>query len=111
MAEIRGDDPQAQPPLHPLLPVIGAFAPSIIASQAGDPAQGVRTPAIAAAEAARGVQRLALLRETARSWDRHPLDSGGFQLFLCFCRMHSSVAGHQIGGMLENLLVMLHRFY
>jgi hypothetical protein len=34
MAQIAGNEPQTEPPLHPVLPVRAACAPSIVASQA-----------------------------------------------------------------------------
>jgi hypothetical protein len=36
MAEIAGNDSQAQPPLHPVVPVIATGTPAIIASQTGN---------------------------------------------------------------------------
>ena len=46
-AQIAGDDAQAQPPLHPVLPVIGAFAPPVITPQTGNALLDARTPPIA----------------------------------------------------------------
>ncbi len=105
------DHPQAQPPLHPVKPVIATFAPSIVASQAGASPLDARTPPIPAFPRARVFQRLAFPRELARGWDGHPLDSGGFQLFLRFRRMHASVARHQTRRMCKEGTVVRHRLH
>src|SRR5258707_9640949 len=94
-AQITGDHSQAQPPLHPVLPVIDAFAPAEIPSQAGNAALDARTPAIAALPPACALQRLSFLGELARCWDGHALDSGGFEALLRFRRLHAAVARHQ----------------
>src|SRR5258708_31597796 len=74
MPEVTRDHPEAQPPLHPVWPVIGTFAPAIIAAQARDPPLDSRAPAIAAPEGACVFQRLAFLRERARGGGSHPPD-------------------------------------
>src|SRR5256885_15907275 len=77
MAQITGDHSQTQPALHPVLPMIAACAPSIIASQARDSPLDARTPAIAAPPGARVFQRFAFLGKFAGGWDRHPPDACG----------------------------------
>ena len=57
-AQVTGNDPQAQPPLHPVLPVIATFAPAIVTSQARNAALDARTPAIAALPTACALERL-----------------------------------------------------
>src|SRR6266699_5961328 len=109
MAQITGDDPQAQPPLHPVLPVIGTFAPSVIASQAGDAPLDACTPAIAAPPGARVLQRSAILRELTGSRDGHPLDARSGERGLRLGRVDPTISGQQVRGMLEGLLVVLHR--
>src|SRR5512142_1385441 len=79
-AQITGHDPQAQPPFHPVFPVIGAFTPPEIPSQARNAALDARTPAIAALEASRALDSLAFLRELACRRDGHPLDPGFLQV-------------------------------
>jgi hypothetical protein len=78
MPEVTRDHSSAQPPLHPVWPVIGTFAPAIIASQARDPPLDARAPALATPEGACVFQHLAFLRERARGGDGHTLDPGGF---------------------------------
>src|SRR5260370_26329442 len=105
-AQVTGNDPQAQPPLHPVLPVIGAFAPAKVPPQTRNAPLDARTPPIAALPAARALNRLAFLRELARRWDGYPLDPGGQQALLGLRRMHPPVASHQTRRMLTGRLVV-----
>ncbi len=52
------DDPQTQPALHPVWPVIGACAPAEVPSQTCNTALYARTPAIARSPNARPLQGL-----------------------------------------------------
>jgi hypothetical protein len=61
VAQIAGDDAQPQPPLHPVLPMIGALTLPVVASEAGDPPFNARTPAIPAPPSARAFHRSAFL--------------------------------------------------
>ncbi len=76
-AQVRSDDAQAQPTFHPVWPVIGAFAPAEVASQAGNAARGARALAIAPAPGTRALKRLAFVGELACSLDGHLLDPRG----------------------------------
>src|SRR5260370_36667073 len=78
-AQVTGNDPQAQPPLHPVLPVIGAFAPAKVPPQTRNAPLDARTPAIAARSAPRALDRLAFLRELAPRRDGPPLGPGAHQ--------------------------------
>src|SRR5260370_35541129 len=78
-AQVTGHDPQAQPELHPVLPVIGAFAPTKVPPQTRNAPLDTRTPPIAALPAPRALERLAFLRSLARCRDGHPLDPAGPQ--------------------------------
>jgi hypothetical protein len=109
MAQETFDDPQAQPPLHPALPAIGTFAPAVIASQAGDPALDACTSALAAPPGARVLQRPAFLRERALGRDGHPLDARSGERGLRLRRVDPTISSQRVGGMLEDLLVVLHR--
>src|SRR5260370_3893423 len=109
-AQVTGNDPQAQPAVHPVLPVIGAFAPAKVPPQSRNGPLDARTPAIAALPAARALERLAFLRELARRRDGHPLDPGGQQALLGLRRLHPPVASHQTRRMLKERLVVPHRF-
>src|SRR5258708_1377542 len=64
-AQVRSDDAQAQPTFHPVWPVIGAFAPAEVASQAGNAAKGARALAIAPAPGTHALKRLAFVGELA----------------------------------------------
>jgi hypothetical protein len=108
MSEVIGNDPQTQPAFHPLLPVIGTFAPAIIASQTRNAALDACAPAIAAPEGSRVFQSLTFFGELARSWDRHPLDAHSEEAFLGVRRMHSTIPSDQVGRMLKERAVMLH---
>src|SRR5712691_7372345 len=94
-AQIAGDDPQAQPAFHPVLPVIGTFAPPEIPPQTRNAAFDARTPPIAPAPGARALQGLTFWRELAGGRDGHALDSGCLEALLRLCRLHASVARHQ----------------
>jgi len=76
-AQVRSDDAQAQPTFHPVWPVIGAFAPAEVASQAGNAAKGARALAIAPAPGTRALKHLAFVGELACSLDGHLLDLRG----------------------------------
>src|SRR5947209_10895153 len=89
-AQIAGNDSQAQPALHPVLPVVAAFAPAKVPPQAGNAALDTRTPAIAPFPRTCPFQGFAFLRQLARSWDGHPLDSRGFELVLRRSEEHTS---------------------
>src|SRR2546421_10652287 len=110
-AQVACNDPETQPPLHPVLPVISAFAPAEIAPQARDAPLDARAPAIAALPTACALQPLTFLGELARRRDGHPFDPGGFKAFLRVRRMHPPVASHQVGGMLKERLVVRHRLH
>src|SRR5512135_2972223 len=101
MAEIAGDDSQAEPPLHPVLPVIATGTPAIIASQAGDSPLDARAPTIPAPPGARVFQRFAFLGELARGWNGHPLDACGRELGLRLGRVDAAISGHGAGRMLK----------
>src|SRR5258707_8319220 len=105
-AQITGDHSQAQPPLHPVLPVIDAFAPAEIPSQTGNAALDARAPAIAPAPGARALQCLSFLRELACGRDGHAPDPSCLQALLRFRRLDAPVAGHQARRMLKDLLVV-----
>src|SRR5260370_7766961 len=109
-AEVTGHDRKAQPEVHAVLPVIGAFAPTKVPPQTRNAPLDTRTPPIAALPAPRALERLAFLRELARCRDGHPLDPGGQQALLGFRRMHPPVASHQTRRMLKERLVVPHRF-
>src|SRR5258708_34577466 len=78
MPEITGNNPQAQPAFHPLLPVVGTFAPAIIASQTRDAALNACPPAIASLPAASILSCQRCLRKLAHPGDRNLLYSSGF---------------------------------
>src|SRR5437868_7117736 len=109
MAQIARDHPEPEPPFHPVLPMIGAFAPPIVPPQAGNAPLDARTPAVSSFEAPRLFQGLTFLGKLARGWDGHPLDCGGFELVLRFCRMHAPIARYQTGRMRKESTVMRHR--
>src|SRR5947209_6988075 len=108
-AQIAGNDSQAQPALHPVLPVVAAFAPAKVPPQAGNAALDTRTPAIAPFPRTCPFQGFAFLRQLARSWDGHPLDSRGFELVLRFWRMHPPITCDQARRMVKERAVMAHR--
>src|SRR5437660_8625136 len=109
MAQITGDHSQTQPALHPVLPVIAAYAPSIIASQARDSPLDARAPAIAAPPGARVFQRFAFLGKFAGGWDRHPLDAYGGERGLRLGRVDAAIPGHRTGRMVKERDVVCHR--
>src|SRR5260370_21531394 len=90
-AQVTGDDSQTQPPLHPVLPVIGAFAPPVIASQARNASLDARTPPIPAPPAARVLQRVAFLRKLAGCWNSYQLHSRSRQALLGLGGMYPPV--------------------
>src|SRR5260370_1119389 len=53
-AQVTGHDPQAQPELHPVLPVIAAFPPTKVPPQTRNPPLDTPTPPLAALPARRG---------------------------------------------------------
>src|SRR5260370_30514620 len=107
-AQVTGNDPQAQPPLHPVLPVIGAFAPAKVPPQTRNAPLDARTPPIAALPAARALERLAFLRQLARPRDGHPLDPGGRQAPLPLRRLHPPAPSHPTPRMLKHRPVVPH---
>src|SRR5260370_28453103 len=109
-AQVTGNDPQAQPALHPVLPVIGAFAPAKVPPQTRNAPLDARTPAIAALPAARALERLAFLRELARRRDGHPLDPGRQHALLRLRRLHPPVPTHHTRPLLTPHLPLPHRF-
>src|SRR2546426_4619655 len=90
--------------------MIGAFAPPIVPPQAGNAPLDARTPPVSSFEAARLFQGLTFLGKLARGWDGHPLDGGGCEFVLRFCRMHAPVTSHHVGRMFKEGSVMCHRF-
>src|SRR3989442_12326955 len=91
MAQITGDDSQAQPPFHPVLPVVAAFAPAIIASQTRNAPLDARAPAIPTPPGARVFQRFTFLGELAGGRDRHSLDASFLELGLRLGRVDAAV--------------------
>src|SRR5215470_2232864 len=110
-AQVASYHPQAQPAFHPVLPVIGAFAPAKVPSQARNTALDARAPAIAPAPGARALQGLAFRRELARGRDGHTLDSGCLQALLRLSGLYASVARHQTRRMVKERLVVRHRLH
>src|SRR5437899_3157389 len=111
MAQIARDHPEPEPPFHPVLPMIGALAPPIVPPQAGNAPLDARTPPVSSFETARLFQGLTFLGKLARGWDGHPLDGGGFELVLRFCRMHAPIARDQTRRVLQERLVMRDRLH
>ena len=90
--------------------MIGAFAPSIVASQTRNSPLDARTPAIPAPEGSRVFQVLTLLGELAHGWDGDLLDAGLFELGLGLSRMDPTISCDQMRWVLKHLLVVGHRF-
>src|SRR5712691_6625767 len=89
----------------------GTLTPPVVASEARDSPLDARTPAIAAPPSARAFHRTAFCRDFARCRNRHVLDSRFHQLGLCLCRVDSAISGDQVGWMLKERTVVLHRLH
>src|SRR6266851_5142309 len=111
MTQVAGDHPQAEPAFHPVLPVIPASAPAVIPSQARNAALDARAPAIPAPPGARVLQGLAFWRELAGGRDSYALDSGCLEALLRLCPVDPAISGYQVGWMLKQRAMVLHRHY
>src|SRR5437588_6453666 len=98
MAQIARDHPESEPPFHPVLPMIGTFAPPIVPPQAGNAPLDARTPPVSSFEAPCMFQGLAFLRECACCWDRHPLDPHGRKSWLRLGGVHAGSPATRPGG-------------
>src|SRR4051812_27403487 len=108
MAQIAGDDPQTEPPFHPIHPVRAAFAPAIIAPQARNATLDTRSPPIPAPEGSCAFQSLAFLGELARGRDRHPFDSYLLEFLFRLGTRNPTISHHQTRGPGKDLLVVGH---
>jgi len=105
-AQIAGDDPQAQPALHPVKPMIATLAPTIVTPQAGNPAFNPRSPPIAPSKGRRAFQPAALLRRFANHWNGYLLDPRSLGLLLRIGGVDPTIGCYQTGRASKHVTMM-----